>query len=335
MELSESLEGGTGVAIRLCTRSDILALRDDYATSDFAGEHFQLPPDAHADINFLVAFVAGDPVGHLHLKWTGNDDPAVRNRVPGVPELNNIGVWPPHLQSHGIGSALVVSAESVITRCGHNKVGLGVETKNARARRLYERLGYRDWGYGIYNERWTELDDLGNTSPRCEPCHYMVKNLDNTATNRSNAWESLDNNGLRRSITLTTVDANPMVADLLALAIGGDATKVSAIVESYRTNTDWLLLAANIDGRCVGAAGFTVTETQATLLHIATSPYQRSAGVGTALLDAVRSRLPSGCSLVAETDAEAVGFYRRNGFVVTSLGEKYPGIQRFTVRLDT
>ena len=124
MELSESREGVTGVDVRICTRSDILALRDDYATSDLAGEHFQLPRDAHADIDYLVAFVAGDPIGHLHLKWTGNDDPAVRDRVPGVPELNNIGVWPPHLQSHGIGSALVACAESVITRRGHHRVGL-------------------------------------------------------------------------------------------------------------------------------------------------------------------------------------------------------------------
>jgi len=34
-------------------------------------------------------------------------------------------------------------------------------------------------------------------------------------------------------------------------------------------------------------------------------------------------------SIVAETDYEAVDFYRRYGFVITSLGEKYPGVERF------
>lgn len=33
--------------------------------------------------------------------------------------------------------------------------------------------------------------------------------------------------------------------------------------------------------------------------------------------------------LSAETDAEAVGFYRSCGFTVRSLGEKYPGTERF------
>lgn len=31
----------------------------------------------------------------------------------------------------------------------------------------------------------------------------------------------------------------------------------------------------------------------------------------------------------AETDKDAVGFYKKNGFSITSLGEKYPGVERF------
>ena len=31
----------------------------------------------------------------------------------------------------------------------------------------------------------------------------------------------------------------------------------------------------------------------------------------------------------AETDADAVGFYEQVGFTVTSLGESYPGVERF------
>lgn len=33
--------------------------------------------------------------------------------------------------------------------------------------------------------------------------------------------------------------------------------------------------------------------------------------------------------LDAETDADAVDFYRRCGFAVESLGERYPGVERF------
>lgn len=35
------------------------------------------------------------------------------------------------------------------------------------------------------------------------------------------------------------------------------------------------------------------------------------------------------CFIFAETDNDAVGFYRSYGFEVTSLGEKYPGVERF------
>jgi ribosomal protein S18 acetylase RimI-like enzyme len=34
-----------------------------------------------------------------------------------------------------------------------------------------------------------------------------------------------------------------------------------------------------------------------------------------------------------ETDKDAVGFYRNYGFEITSLGEKYPGVERFLCNL--
>ncbi len=34
-------------------------------------------------------------------------------------------------------------------------------------------------------------------------------------------------------------------------------------------------------------------------------------------------------TLVAETDRDTLNFYQKNGFVVISLGEKYPGVERF------
>ncbi|MNW71139.1 hypothetical protein D3C74_508110 [compost metagenome] len=39
-------------------------------------------------------------------------------------------------------------------------------------------------------------------------------------------------------------------------------------------------------------------------------------------------------TITAETDREAVGFYRSTGFPITSLGEKYPGVERFACILD-
>ncbi|HPH97803.1 MAG TPA: hypothetical protein PKW33_16525 [Anaerolineaceae bacterium] len=46
------------------------------------------------------------------------------------------------------------------------------------------------------------------------------------------------------------------------------------------------------------------------------------------MLDELGAR-PGLAKLSAETDCEAVDFYRRCGFQMESLGEKYPGMERF------
>jgi hypothetical protein len=45
-------------------------------------------------------------------------------------------------------------------------------------------------------------------------------------------------------------------------------------------------------------------------------------------------RSPAKLPIVDETDKDAVGFYSANHFVITSLGEKYPGIERLRLHLD-
>lgn len=38
--------------------------------------------------------------------------------------------------------------------------------------------------------------------------------------------------------------------------------------------------------------------------------------------------------IIAETDMDAVGFYRRYGFSIEALGEKYPGVERYKCTLE-
>lgn len=39
-------------------------------------------------------------------------------------------------------------------------------------------------------------------------------------------------------------------------------------------------------------------------------------------------------TLMAETDDDAIGFYRNTGFTIEELGEKYEGIRRYKCTLD-
>jgi ribosomal protein S18 acetylase RimI-like enzyme len=54
-------------------------------------------------------------------------------------------------------------------------------------------------------------------------------------------------------------------------------------------------------------------------------------GVGKSLVQEAIARRHAKVVL-AETDAEAIDFYIRCGFAVISLGENYPGVERFACR---
>ncbi|MEK4522073.1 GNAT family N-acetyltransferase [Psychrobacillus sp. FSL W7-1457] len=66
----------------------------------------------------------------------------------------------------------------------------------------------------------------------------------------------------------------------------------------------------------------------AEIKHIAVTPNSRKQKLGSRMIDYVVQELGLH-RLTAETDCESVGFYRRYGFTVSSLGEKYPGVERF------
>ncbi len=69
----------------------------------------------------------------------------------------------------------------------------------------------------------------------------------------------------------------------------------------------------------------------ALLLHIAVDEAHRTQGIARKMVQTViaQEHLQS---LYSETDQNSVAFYRRYGFEVTSLGEKHPGIERFSAR---
>lgn len=63
-------------------------------------------------------------------------------------------------------------------------------------------------------------------------------------------------------------------------------------------------------------------------------PDRRRKGIGKAMIEYVRNRY-SNKTFVAETDKDSVGFYRKIGFGIHSLGFKYPNVERFLCTIDT
>jgi len=124
------------------------------------------------------------------------------------------------------------------------------------------------------------------------------------------------------------------VRRLLALAVGGGQLRVDEAVQPYRDGSDVNLIVAISAGETVGLVGYRVVDgAMVVLLHVASALHVRRKGVGRRLIAEVRRVAPPELPVVAETDHDAVHFYRALGFTATSLGEKYPGVERFRVEL--
>jgi GNAT superfamily N-acetyltransferase len=124
----------------------------------------------------LVAWLDGRPVGNGSLSWEPADHPEIRRHLPGVPELGHLEVIGP-LWGRGIGTALIRAAEATARQFGHDRLILAVGVDNPNARRLYERLGYADWGQGTIVGTWVERDQHGASITLSETRHLLVKRL--------------------------------------------------------------------------------------------------------------------------------------------------------------
>lgn len=98
------------------------------------------------------------------------------DKPSGVPTLWQLGT-DPQRRSQGFGTALIAALEEQARARGHRQVRLDVETDNVRARRLYERLGYRATG-AVSQEEWDQELPDGRVTRYCAECIEMIKDVD-------------------------------------------------------------------------------------------------------------------------------------------------------------
>lgn len=118
------------------------------------------------------------------------------------------------------------------------------------------------------------------------------------------------------------------VKDLVEYAIFPDPDALEDVVQEYKTNPKHELYAFEDEGELLGIIGVTTEQEIMRIRHLAVAPAYRGLGYGRGLvLELIAMKNPQ--QLEAVTDDESVDFYRNIGFTVTSLGEKYPGTERF------
>jgi ribosomal protein S18 acetylase RimI-like enzyme len=125
--------------IRHCARQDLPQLE----WFGLYTEHRQLIEDAFrrqeaGEVVMLLADLDGFPVGQAWLDLSAQAADSV-----GV-------IWAlrvfPLLRNYGIGTRLMIAAEQLLFERGYRWSELTVDKHEPRARRLYERLGYRSMG---------------------------------------------------------------------------------------------------------------------------------------------------------------------------------------------
>ena len=108
-----------------------------------------------------------------------------------------------------------------------------------------------------------------------------------------------------------------------------DDERINNEYRQYMNDDSRILLGKVTNNVLVGLIGVTyISSYQIELRHIAVKQGYRNQGLGKGMLTEILENRNL-TEIVAETDKNAVSFYRRTGFHITSLGEKYPGVERF------
>ncbi|MET3288332.1 N-acetyltransferase [Brevibacillus fluminis] len=120
------------------------------------------------------------------------------------------------------------------------------------------------------------------------------------------------------------------VLALLAYSVGAPSMeKLLQVAARYERSDSMMMVGVEEDGVLLGCIGLDLARLpKAVITHVAVHPDARGKGIGRHMLADAMQRF-SLTVIGAETDASAVGFYRSCGFTVKSLGEKYPGVERF------
>lgn len=118
---------------------------------------------------------------------------------------------------------------------------------------------------------------------------------------------------------------HPSVRELLSFATLD--FKVDLEYQMYLKSLNRKLYCFELQEEIVGCIGIEIISfNECVIKHIAVSSEHRGKGIGSRMIEFLSEEFTL---ITAETDKDAVDFYRKYGFSITSLGEKYPGVERF------
>ncbi|MDX8365580.1 GNAT family N-acetyltransferase [Cytobacillus sp. IB215665] len=124
----------------------------------------------------------------------------------------------------------------------------------------------------------------------------------------------------------------PSMKELLSFATS--VKNVEREYELYIHSPVRRLYGYDFEDNVIGCIGIELLSSKRSeIKHIAVSTKHRGEGIGSKMISFIRDKHSLSC-ISAETDKDAVNFYKNFGFNIISLGEKYPGVERFQCILE-
>ena len=285
-------------------------------------------------VTACIVFAGEQDIGYIQFYLLAHDEKLaygfdVAQIVYGLDQF----IGEPELWNRGIGTTLMQAMMRYLSRKFRvSFVVMDPQAWNTRAIRCYEKAGFRKARRLPKHERHEgELRD----------CWLMVWTPEEVESNpaRSGSWgteSNLTESGSGLLLRLVKLDPRQMgesALDILSSAVFQPTEeRMNHILSEVYGSDSTTLYGLAIGPDLVAVAGIRRTsETAAELLHIAVKASERRKGIGCQLVKLV-IQAENLEELVAETDRDAVNFYRRCGFTAWSLGEKYPGVERFACR---
>lgn len=106
--------------------------------------------------------------------------------------------------------------------------------------------------------------------------------------------------------------------------------KIDEEYNKYICSPNRKLYSGGVNGEIISCIGVEIHNSRdGVIKHIK----ERGSGMGSSMIRFICKEHNLN-SISAETDKDAVLFYANFGFRITSLGEKYPGVERFLCELD-
>jgi ribosomal protein S18 acetylase RimI-like enzyme len=120
------------------------------------------------------------------------------------------------------------------------------------------------------------------------------------------------------------------IRELLVMAIGQSTPeRLKQLVEDFYAVDGRTLFVAVQDDKTIGLIGMVYGDgSHGVIAHLAVHPDKRRQGIGHQLIDNTVAILGLK-DIEAETDQDAVEFYRACGFETKEIESQYPGVRRF------